>query len=58
MVPAFYFIVFASIALAVYSSSKIKYVRILSLGSSLLFIALIVGMWFRAHRQTSLAPPD
>jgi len=48
VVPAFYAIVFVSIALAVYSSSKIKYVRILSVGSSILFVALIVGMWFRA----------
>ena len=48
VVPAFYVIVFLSIALAVYSSSKIKYVRILSVGSSILFIALIIGMWFRA----------
>lgn len=48
VVPTFYAIVFASIGLAVYSSSKIKYVRILSLSSSVLFIALIAGMWVRA----------
>lgn len=48
VVPAFYVIVFVAIALAVYSSSKIKYVRVLSVSSSVLFIALIVGMWFRA----------
>ena len=48
VVPTFYLIVFAAIAAAVYSSSKIKYVRILSLGSSWLFIALIAVMWGRA----------
>lgn len=48
VVPTFYLIVFAAIAAAVYSSSKIKYVRILSLGSSWLFIALIAAMWGRA----------
>ena len=44
----FYAIVLASIGLAVYSSSKLKYVRILSLASSGLFIALIAVMWVRA----------
>mgnify|MGYP003140511367 CR=1 FL=1 len=58
VVPAFYFIVFAAIGLAVYSSSKIKYVRILSLGSSLLFIALIAGMWFRAFVMGAGSPAD
>jgi len=58
VVPAFYAIVFLSIALAVYSSSKIKYVRILSVGSSLLFIALIVGMWFRAFVLGQGSPAD
>jgi len=58
VVPAFYVIVFLSIALAVYSSSKIKYVRILSVGSSLLFIALIVGMWFRAFVLGQGSPAD
>ncbi len=48
VVPTFYLIVFAAIAAAVYSSSKIKYVRILSLGSSWLFIALIAVMWGQA----------
>lgn len=62
VMPAFYVIVFAAIALAVYSSSKIKYVRILSIGSSVLFIALIAGMWLRAfalaraHRRISSVP--
>ncbi|XKH02128.1 BCCT family transporter [Marinobacter nauticus] len=58
VVPAFYVIVFLSIALAVYSSSKIKYVRILSVGSSILFIALIVGMWFRAFVLGQGSPGD
>jgi choline-glycine betaine transporter len=58
VVPAFYAIVFASIGLAVYSSSKIKYVRILSLGSSLLFILLIAGMWMRAFVLGKGSPAD
>ncbi|MBB5321593.1 BCCT family transporter [Marinobacter oulmenensis] len=58
VVPAFYVIVFLSIALAVYSSSKIKYVRILSVGSSILFITLILGMWFRAFVLGKGSPMD
>ncbi|KEF33142.1 MAG: BCCT family transporter [Gammaproteobacteria bacterium] len=58
VVPAFYVIVFASIGLAVYSSSKIKFVRVLSLGSSFLFIALIVGMWVRAFVLGKGSPGD
>ncbi|MEQ3639070.1 MAG: BCCT family transporter [Alteromonas sp.] len=45
LVPEFYLIVFASIAFAVYSSTNIKYVRILSITTTWVFIALIVGMW-------------
>jgi len=45
VVPAFYLIVFAAIAFAVYSSTSIKYVRILSLTTTWVFLALIVGMW-------------
>lgn len=45
VVPTFYLIVLVAIAVAVYSSSNIKYVRILSLGSSWLFIGLIAMMW-------------
>ncbi|WP_273209641.1 BCCT family transporter [Marinobacter subterrani] len=56
--PAFYVIVFIAIALAVYSSSKIKYVRILSVGSSILFIALIAGMWLRAFALGKGSPAD
>jgi len=48
VVPTFYLMVFLAIAAAVYSSSKIKYVRILSVSSSWLFIALIATMWGRA----------
>ncbi|MET4028276.1 glycine betaine transporter [Marinobacter sp. MBR-99] len=58
VMPAFYVIVFAAIALAVYSSSKIKYVRILSIGSSVLFIALIAGMWLRAFALGKGTPAD
>lgn len=48
LVPEFYLIVFASIAFAVYSSTNIKYVRILSITTTWVFIALIVGMWASA----------
>ncbi|AWL12209.1 hypothetical protein HMF8227_01736 [Saliniradius amylolyticus] len=49
IVPTFYLIVFAAIALATYSSTDIKYVRILSLGSTWLFIALIAWFWLDAY---------
>ena len=42
---SFYLIVFIAIAVAVYSSTSIRYVRILSLGSTWLFFALILIMW-------------
>ena len=58
VVPAFYIIVFLSIALAVYSSSKVKYIRIQSVGSSVLFITLIAGMWFRAFVLGKGSPAD
>lgn len=58
VVPSFYLIVFIAIALAVYSSSKIKYVRILSLGSSWLFIALIAFMWGQAFLVGKGSPWD
>ncbi|MAI38176.1 BCCT family transporter [Alteromonas sp.] len=48
LVPEFYLIVFASIAFAVYSSTNIKYVRILSITTTWVFITLIVGMWASA----------
>ncbi len=44
--PLFYVMVLAAIVLAVFSSTHIKYVRILSVYSSYLFFALIVFMWF------------
>ncbi|MGB0894172.1 MAG: BCCT family transporter [Parashewanella sp.] len=45
MNASFYFIVFTVIAAAVYSSTSLRYVRMLSLASSGLFLALIVFMW-------------
>nr|WP_283105011.1 BCCT family transporter [Shewanella dokdonensis] len=46
--PSFYLVVFAAIALAVYSSTELKYVRILSLSSTALFFGLIAYMWGNA----------
>lgn len=45
VVGSFYLIVFLVIAAAVYSSTNIRYVRLLSLTTSWLFIALIALMW-------------
>jgi glycine betaine transporter len=45
IVSSFYLIVFVVIAAAVYSSTSIKFVRILSLASTWLFMALIALMW-------------
>ncbi|WP_116475801.1 BCCT family transporter [Zobellella maritima] len=45
LVAGFYLIVFAVIAASVYSSTSLRYVRILSLGTSWLFIGLIALMW-------------
>ncbi|MCE9685210.1 BCCT family transporter [Shewanella sp. AS16] len=45
LVGSFYLIVFLVIAAAVYSSTSLRYVRILSLGSTWLFIGLIALMW-------------
>ncbi|NVK31251.1 MAG: BCCT family transporter, partial [Gammaproteobacteria bacterium] len=45
VVTTFYIIVFCTILAAAYSSTDIKYVRILSVGSTLLFGALIAFMW-------------
>lgn len=44
----FYVIVFAVILAAIFSSTDIKYLKILSLASTWLFFALIVGMWIGA----------
>ncbi|RVU86071.1 BCCT family transporter [Leucothrix sargassi] len=48
VVPMFYIIVFISICLAVYSSTEMKYVRILSIATTWLFVALICFMWVGA----------
>ncbi|NAW68239.1 BCCT family transporter [Vibrio sp. V27_P1S3P104] len=48
IVGTFYLVVFAVIAISVYSSTSIRYVRVLSLGSSWLFLSLIVMMWSTA----------
>ena len=48
IVASFYLVVFAVISIAVYSSTDIRYVRVLSLGSSWLFFALIIMMWCSA----------
>ena len=45
VVATFYVIVFAVILAAAYSSTDIKFVRILSVGSTFLFGALIVLLW-------------
>lgn len=48
IVMEFYLITFAAICLATYSSTSLRYVRILSLASTWLFIALIIFMAFTA----------
>lgn len=45
IVSSFYLIVFCVISAAVYSSTSLRYVRILSLGSTWLFLGLIAIMW-------------
>jgi len=45
IIGSFYLIVLLVIAAAVYSSTSIRYVRLLSLATSWLFIGLIVLMW-------------
>ena len=45
IIGSFYLIVFLVIAAAVYSSTNIRYVRILSLATTWLFIGLITLMW-------------
>lgn len=44
----FYGIVFVSIAMAVYSSTSLKYVRVLSVSTSWMFIGLIALFWYYA----------
>lgn len=48
VITTFYVIVFAVILAAAYSSTDIKYVRILSVGSTVLFALLIAFMWINA----------
>ena len=48
VIGSFYLIVLAVIAIAVYSSTSIQYVRYLSLGSTWLFLGLIAFMWLMA----------
>ncbi|RFC61779.1 BCCT family transporter [Fulvimarina endophytica] len=45
VVATFYVIVFAVILAASYSSTDISYVKVLSIGSTMMFGLLIVGMW-------------
>ena len=45
IIGSFYLIVFVVIAAAVYSSTSIRYVRLLSLATTWLFIGLIAVMW-------------
>jgi len=45
IIGSFYLIVFLVIAAAVYSSTSIRYVRLLSLATSWMFIGLILLMW-------------
>jgi len=45
VIPAFYVICFLVILAASYSSTDIKYVKILSVASTFVFFALIIGMW-------------
>lgn len=58
VLPIFYVIVIAAIAAAVYSSSKLRFVRILSVSSSLLFIALILVMGVYAFTGDTGSPSD
>lgn len=48
-----YFLVLAIILAAVYSSTDIKYLTILSVGSTWLFFALIAGMWWASGSTLS-----
>ena len=48
MVTTFYVIVFAVILAASYSSTDIKFVKVLSVGSTVLFLLLILGLWLHA----------
>ena len=52
IVASFYLIVFIAIAIAVYSSTSLRYVRFLSISTSLLFLGLIAVMWGGAMLST------
>lgn len=58
IVTSFYLIVFAVIAVSVYSSTSIRYVRVLSLGSTWLFLALICLMWGNAFLSDNSSVGD
>lgn len=45
IITTFYIIVFCVILAAAYSSTDIKFVRVLSVGSTVMFLGLIVFMW-------------
>ena len=48
IIPAFYVICFLVILVAVMSSTDIKYVKVLSVASTFLFLGLIAFMWYNA----------
>ena len=54
----FYLIVFLVITTAVYSSSSIRYVKILSMASTILFFLLIVGMWISSFSLENATLPE
>ncbi|MCP4985962.1 MAG: BCCT family transporter [Colwellia sp.] len=53
IIGSFYLIVFVVIGVAVYSSTSIRYVRLLSLATTWLFIGLIALMWAGAFLSES-----
>ena len=58
VLPVFYVLVFVAIAVAVYSSSEIKYVRLHSVSSTWLFGVLVVVMWGSAFLGNGSTPAD
>jgi hypothetical protein len=48
ILPVFYLICFLVILIAAFSSTDLKFVRVLSVSSTLLFLALIAYMWLNA----------
>ncbi|WP_108652340.1 choline transporter [Dongshaea marina] len=53
VIGSFYLIVFLVISISVYSSTSLRYVRVLSLGTTWLFIALIGLIWLGAFAHPS-----